>query len=140
MKTTLAQTDLKDVSVDEDVNKNTITLHGTLHSEDAKEQAANVAQASAGPRIIVNEIGVEPVGSESQAKDVASNKDDAIEKNYNAALISARLDKQGVKADAKNGVLTLKGHVKTQQQKRTAEQLASNVPNVEQVVDQIAVR
>ena len=41
--------------------------------------------------------------------------------------------------DAKNGVLTLKGNVKTTQQKAEAEQLASKIPNVQQVVNQIDV-
>jgi hypothetical protein len=37
VKTALEQADLKDVTVTEDANKNTITLGGTLHSDDAKE-------------------------------------------------------------------------------------------------------
>ena len=39
-------------------------------------------------RIIANEISVQPVGSESELKDVTANLDDAIEKNYEAALIA----------------------------------------------------
>src|ERR687887_2442185 len=56
VKTALEQADLKDVRVTEDADKNTITLGGTVHSEDAKNRAANVAQANAGQRIIANEI------------------------------------------------------------------------------------
>lgn len=136
----LEQADLKGVSVSEDNAKNTITLSGTLHSAEAKRQAGMVAQSAAASRTIVNEIGVEPVGVESEAKDIASNVDEAIEKNYEASLISGRLDKQDISYDAKNGVLTLKGSVKTPQQKREAEQLASNVPNVQQVLNQIEVK
>jgi len=88
VKKALDQADLKDVSVDEDRDKNTITLHGKLHSENAKQQAGEVAQAAAGSRIIANEISVEPVGAESQAKKIESNVDDAIEKIYKAMLIS----------------------------------------------------
>ena len=75
----LEQADLKDVTVSEDKDKNTITLGGKLHSDDAKAKAAEVAKSAAGTRIIANEISVQPVGSESEAKDVASNLDDAIE-------------------------------------------------------------
>ena len=59
--------------------------------------------------------------------------DNAIEDNYKAALISKGLDKQSIRYDSKNGVLTLKGSVKSPDQRKEAEQVADNVPNVEQV-------
>jgi hyperosmotically inducible periplasmic protein len=40
----------------------------------------------------------------------------------------------------KNGVLTLTGSVKAPQQKSEAELLASKVPHVEQVINQIEVK
>lgn len=66
----LEQADLKGVSVAEDKDKNTITLTGKLHSEDAKQQVAQVAQNAAGSRVVANEINVEPVRLESQAKQI----------------------------------------------------------------------
>jgi osmotically-inducible protein OsmY len=81
----LQQADLKDVTVSEDVDKNTITLGGTLHTDDAKARAADIAKSAAGPRVVANEISVQPVGAESQAKDEAAALDDGIEKNYKAA-------------------------------------------------------
>jgi hyperosmotically inducible periplasmic protein len=139
VKKALEQADLKDVTVDEDRDKNTITLRGKLHSENAKQQAGEIAQAAAGSRIIANEISIEPVGFESQAKKIESNVDDAIEKNYKAALISKGLDKQSIHFKSNNGVLTLKGRVKSPEQRRQAEQVAANVPNVAQVVNEIEV-
>jgi hyperosmotically inducible periplasmic protein len=140
VKKALEQADLKDVTVTEDRDKNTITLGGKLHSEDAKQQAGQIAQAAAGNRIIVNQISVEPVGNETAAKRVESNVDDGIENNYKAALISKGLDKEHIRFDAKNGVLVLKGSVKTPNQRKEAEQVADNVPNVAQVVNEIQVR
>jgi hyperosmotically inducible protein len=140
VKKALEQADLKDVTVTEDRDKNTITLGGKLHSEDAKQQAGQIAQAAAGNRIIVNQISVEPVGNEAAAKKVESNVDDGIENNYKAALISKGLDKEHIRFDAKNGVLVLKGSVKTVNQRKEAEQVADNVPNVAQVVNEIQVR
>jgi osmotically-inducible protein OsmY len=139
VKTALEQADLKDVNVKEDTDKNTITLDGKVHSEDAKQQAADVAKANSGNRIVVNEVSVQPVGLESESKDVASNLDDGIKKNYKAALIARGLDKD-VRFDAKNGVLTLKGKVKTPTQRKQAEQLAQNVPHVQQVLNEIDVK
>src|SRR5919198_2750876 len=85
----LEQAELKDVNVSEDRDKNTITLSGTLHSDDAKQKAEDVAKAAAPNRVIVNEIAVRPVGYESQAKDINNNLDDGIQNNYKAALISS---------------------------------------------------
>src|SRR5689334_4463317 len=87
----LMQADLKEVTVSEDKGKNTITLGGALHSEGAKSRAGDVAKSAAKSRIIANEISVQPVGSESDARNIASNLDDGIEKNYKAALISSHL-------------------------------------------------
>ena len=140
VKTALEQADLKDVTVNEEQDRNTITLGGTLHSDDAKQKATDVAKANAGERIVVNEVTVEPVGQESQAKNVASNVDDGIENNYKAALVSKGLDKQHIRFDAKNGIITLKGSVKTSAQRKEAEQIAQSVPNVQQVVNEIDVK
>ena len=57
----LQQADLKDVTVAEDRDKNTITLGGTLHSEEAKAKAAEGAKSAANTRIIANEISIQPV-------------------------------------------------------------------------------
>jgi len=140
VKTALDQADLKDVRVTEDANKNTITLGGTLHSDDAKNRAADIAQSNAGPRIVANEISVEPVGNEGQARRMESNLDDGIENNYKAVLISKGLDKQHIRYNAKNGVLTLKGSVKDSTQRQEAQELAKNTPNVQQVVNEIQIQ
>jgi osmotically-inducible protein OsmY len=140
VKKALEQAELKDVTVSEDQDKNTITLGGTVHSDDAKAKAADVAKGAANLRIIANEISVQPVGSESEAKDVASNLDDAIEKNYKAALISSGLEKQHVGFKAKNGVLTLTGSVRNANERQHAEKLAAGIPHVQQVLNQIEVR
>ena len=137
VKKALEQADLKDVTVSEDKDKNTITLGGKVHSENAKQQAAEVAQAAAGNRIVANEISVQPVGEESAARNIASNVDDAIEKNYKAALTAKGLEKQHIRFDAKNGVLTLKGRVKTRSERNQAEELAQATPHVRQVLNQI---
>lgn len=140
VKKALEQADLADVTVSENEAKNTITLGGKVHSENAKQQAGEVAQSAAGNRIIANEVSVEPVGVESQARKIEGNVDDAIEKNYKAGLISNGLDKQSIRYDSKNGVLTLKGSVKSTDLRQQAEQLASTIPNVAQVVNEIQVR
>jgi major membrane immunogen (membrane-anchored lipoprotein) len=140
VKKSLEQAELTDVSVSEDKDKNTITLTGSVHSDDAKNKAGDVVKAAAGTRTVVNEISVQPVGAESEAKSIAGNVDEGIEKNYKAALISSGLDKQHIDFAAKNGVLALKGSVKTLAERQEAQKLAYNIPNVQQVLNQIDVK
>lgn len=135
----LEQADLQGVTVDENRARNTITLGGTVHSVAAKDQAAQVALAVAGRRMIVNQISIEPPGLASQARSIESNVDSGIESNYQAALIANGLAQQNIRYTAKNGVLTLKGKVKDSQQRQEAEQIAQSVPNVGQVVNQIEI-
>src|SRR4030081_532115 len=84
VKRALEQAELTDVSVAEDRDKNTVTLGGTVHSDDAKQTAARVAKNAGGDRIIGNEVSVRPVGAESEAKSMDSDIDGGIEKNYKA--------------------------------------------------------
>ena len=87
------------------------------------------------------EISVRSMGNESRARTVASDVDDGIENDYNAALVSRHLARQNIRAlQIKNAVLTLTGSLKNAQVRKEAEQLASKVPNVRQVVNQLEVR
>ena len=80
------------------------------------------------------------MGVQSEAKDISSNLDGAIEKNYKAALIAKGLDKEHIRFNARNGVLTLKGSVASAPERQEAQQLAQAVPNVQQVLNQIDVK
>ena len=80
-----------------------------------------------------------PPATEREAKTVNSDLDQGIEKNLHAALIQHRLDK-GVKYDVKNGVVTLAGEVNSQARRAQVEKVASAVPNVQQVVNELQVK
>jgi len=137
----LKTNNLGDVSVSQDRDKGVMTLTGDVNSEDLKSQAAALAKQAAPDYTISDEIGVRPQGAESQAKSVSSNLDSAIEDNYKAAIKGHKsLDDQSIDYSAKNGTLVLKGSVKTAAQKKEAEKLAKNVPNVQQVVNEIEVK
>lgn len=139
--TAMTRNDLGVVKVSQDRDKGLLTLTGDVETPEKKAQAESVAKQAAPDYAIANEIGVRPVGAESQAKSVDSNLDDGIENNYKAAIKAhADLDDQSIHYDAKNGTLVLKGSVKTAAQKKQAELLAKNVPNVKQVVDELEVK
>jgi hyperosmotically inducible protein len=141
VKTALKSSNLGDIDVSQDRDKGVITLTGNVESQDKKSQAETVAQQNAPGYTVADEIGVRPPGEESRAKSIASNTDSAIEDNFKAEIKGHKnLDDQDIKADAKNGTLTLKGSVKTLAQKKEAGKLAKAVPNVQQVVNELEVK
>ena len=62
-----------------------------------------------------------------------------IEQNLDAALIQNKLHKS-VKSTVKNAVVTLTGEVNTQAQRAMAEKIASQVPNVKEVVNELQAK
>ncbi len=139
--TALTRSDLGVVKVSQDREKGVLTLTGDVETPDQKTQAENVASQAAPGYTIANEIGVRPVGGESQAKAVDSSLDDGIEDNYKAALKAHKnLDDQSISYNAKNGTLVLTGSVKTSAQKSQAEKLAKGIPQVKDVVNEIEVK
>jgi hyperosmotically inducible periplasmic protein len=138
--TAMTRNDLGVVKVSQDRDKGVLTLTGDVETPDKKAQAESVAKEAAPGYTIANEIGVRPVGMESQAKSVDSSLDDGIENNYKAAIKAHKdLDEQSIHYDAQNGTLVLKGSVKTAAQKKEAAMLAKNTPNVKDVIDEIEV-
>ncbi len=135
----LDQAGLKDVSVSQDRDKNLITLTGKVANDNDKMQAESIARSIAGTQVVSNQIALRPPGQESTAKKVESDLDKGIEKNLDAALVQHRLTKD-VRSDVNNGVVTLKGTVRSQSQRATVGRLAAQVPNVKQVVNELEVK
>jgi osmotically-inducible protein OsmY len=139
IRKSLDQVGLKDVSISQDRDKGVVTLGGHVPSEGDKSQAESIARSIAGGQVVSNQIGVIPPATEREAKTVNSDLDKGIEKNLDAALIQHRLNK-GVKYDVKNGVVTLTGEVNSQARRGQVEKVASAVPNVQQVVNELQVK
>lgn len=134
----LKQAGYTDVSVKQDRDKGVVTLEGKVASDADKARAESIAKAQAAGEVVANEIAVVPPNDASAAKTVNSDVDKAIDKNMDAALVSNRLNKS-VKYSVKNGVVTLTGKVNTQATRMEAERIASRVPNVTQVVNELEV-
>ncbi len=139
IRTSLDQANLKDVSVSQDRDKGVVTLDGHVASEGDKSQAESIAKSIASGQVVSNQIALIPPGVENDAKAVNSDLDKGVEKNLDAALIQHRLHKS-VKYGVKNGVVTLTGEVNSQSQRAQAERVASSVPNVKQVVNELQVK
>ncbi|MGB7591298.1 MAG: BON domain-containing protein [Terriglobia bacterium] len=139
IRTALDQAGLKNVSVTQDRDKGVVTLGGNVASEDAKAQAESIAKSIATGQVVADEIAVIPPGVESDTKTMNSDLDKAIDKNLDAALIQNKLRK-GVEYKVKSGVVTLTGEVNSQSKRARVEQVASSVPNVQQVVNELQVK
>jgi hyperosmotically inducible protein len=136
----LNSNNLSAVSVSQDQDKGVMTLSGNVDNADAKSQAESLAKQAAPDYTIANEIGVRPP-QVANAGAVASNLDSAIEDNFKAAIKAhENLNDQSIHASAKNGTLVIKGSVKTAAQKKEVGTLAKQVPNVQQVVNELEVK
>jgi osmotically-inducible protein OsmY len=139
IRKSLDQAGLKDVSVSQDRDKGIVTLSGRVTNENDKSQAESLAKSLAGTQVVADQIAVIPVGVEKEAKAVNSDLDTRIEKNLDAALIQNRMH-DNVKYEVKSGVVTLTGEVNSQSGRDRAEQVATRVPNVKQVVNALQVK
>jgi hyperosmotically inducible protein len=139
IRTSLDQSDLKDVSVSEDRDQGVVTLGGHVTNAADKAQAESVAKSLAGSQVVANQVAVIPVGIEKETKAVNSDLDEGIEKNLDAALLQNHLH-ASVKYAVKSAVVTLTGEVNSQNKRARAEAVASAVPNVAQVVNDLQVK
>src|SRR5437868_11736593 len=139
IRKSLDQSILKDVSVSQDRDKGVVTLGGHVASDADKAQAESIAKSQAAGQVIANEIAVTPSGAEGDARTVNKDLDAGIEKNLDAELVTNKLNKS-IRTDVKNGVVTLKGEVNSQAARERVEKIASRVPNVQQVVNEIEVK
>jgi hyperosmotically inducible protein len=135
----LNQAGLNDVSVSQDRDKGIVTLGGQVTSNDQKTQAETLAKSFAGAQVVANQVSVIPVGAEKETKAMYSDLDQGIEKNLDAALIQNRMH-HDVKYSVKSGVVTLSGEVTSQETRAFAEGVATGVPNVQQVVNNLQVK
>jgi len=139
IRKSLDQAGFKDVSVSQDRDKGIVTLGGQVASENDKAQAEALARSLAGAQVVADQIAVIPLGAEKEAKAVNSDLDAGIEKNLDAALIQNKMH-DSVKYNVKNGVVTLTGEVNSQSKRDRAEKVATGVPNVKQVVNDLQVK
>lgn len=135
--------DLRTVEVFQDRRKGEITLRGIVASEDNKTHAENLAQQAAPGYTIKNELQVQPAGLQSMLQKAQNNAalDSSIEDKFKASLKSNKsLHHEHIEYSADKGTLYLKGSVKSEKERREAEDLANKVPDVKNVVNDLQVK
>ena len=139
IRKSLDQAGLKDVTVSQDRDKGVVTLGGQVTSDSDKTQADILAKSLALTQVVADQIVVIPPGLEKEAKAVNSDLDAGIEKNLDAVLIQNHLH-ESVNYAVKSGVVTLTGEVNSENKRARAERLATAVPNVQQVVNNLQIK
>ena len=139
IRKSLDEAGFKSVSVSQDRDKGIVTLSGQVASENAKLDAESLTKSLAGVQVVADQIAVIPVGGEKDAKTVNSDLDKGIEQNLDAALIQNKMH-DNVKYEVKSGVVTLSGEVNSEDKRTRAGKVASGVPNVQQVVNDLQVK
>ena len=139
IRKSLDQSGLKDVSVSQDRERGVVTLTGHVPADADKDRAESIAKSAANGQVVADEVVVLPPGGESDARTVNSDLDSGIEKNLDAALIKNGVQK-GVRHKVKSGVVTLTGNVNSEAKRTQVQKIASTVPNVQQVVNDLQVK
>lgn len=138
----LDQHDLRSITVAQDRHAGIITLSGIVGSLDRRQRAGQVAEQSAPGYSVVNRIQVDSSGiqSEIQTANRKAQLDSAIEDRFRTTLATdPALKKDNIQYSAFHGTLTLKGAVKSYQERREAENLAKKIPQVQRVVNEIEI-
>lgn len=139
VRDSLKQAGFNDVSVKQDRDKGVVTLGGNVNTDADRAKAEAIAKPIVGNEVLADEISVLPPNAKSDAKTVNSDIDAAIDKNLDAALVGNGF-KNGIRHSVKTGVVTLTGTVDNDQQRHALGQIASGVPNVRQVVNEIQTK
>jgi hyperosmotically inducible periplasmic protein len=153
-----AQLDAANLSVDANVDRNEITLSGTVGSESLRTRAIELAKSAHAGLIVTTKIDVKPSEisradytkerareERSNAKERGETIGDSLDDAWIHTKIVAQLignsvtPERKIKVDVTNNAVTLRGAVETVEQKTEAEQIAKNTEGVKSVNNQLKV-
>jgi hyperosmotically inducible periplasmic protein len=141
--------DVKGRDVDVDTVNGVVTLKGAVKSEAERRQAEALARSTDGVREVQNQLTMEPIAEPvaplPDSRPTADNAGAKIEDAFLTTKIQSQFfldsDVKGhdIDVDTRNGIVTLKGSVETEAQKKEAEQIAVGTEGVSKVVNQLTI-
>jgi hyperosmotically inducible protein len=153
-----AQLDAANLSVDAKVNRNEITLSGTVGWESLRTKALELAKSAHADLTVTTKIDVKPgeisrtAYTKERAREersIAKGRGETIGDSLNDAWIHTEIVAQlignsatperKINIDVKNNVVTLRGTVETAEQKIEAELIAKSTEGVKSVNNQLKV-
>lgn len=119
-----------------------VTLSGTVDSEAAKAQAVALARGTEGVADVVDNLTMAPSQSAEAGSSVGQTVDDASITAAVKTKLMADSVVGGLKidVDTQNGVVSLNGPVKNQEEKDTAVRIARETSGVKDVKDNLVVQ
>lgn len=118
-------------SIEVTVKDGVATLSGTADSLWTQQRARELPQVIRGVRGVIDRISVGPIGT---------IKDSALKKHLESLFLEDPVvERDDIHLDVVKGMVTLKGHVHSRQEKRTALNLAKMVKGIREVRDFMTV-
>lgn len=141
---------LNSFDIDTDVKNGTAYLRGAVESDIDRDLAGEIAKSITGVTKVENELVVDKAKA-AMAKDTDAAKErHGFRQSVSNATLTARIkstllmnDNTGgmaINVDSKQGVVTLSGEVKSDEEKDLAIRLASNTSGATSVNDQLVVK
>jgi osmotically-inducible protein OsmY len=136
-KQALTDANIKDVNVDWDKDARVAHLKGTVDSTRERERAAEVASTAVGTSgKVLNELTVENVNEHT-----ADNMDGRIRSDLKEMMDHDQvLRDRDIDFDVNNGVVTVKGEVRTAAEKTKVSELVKGAPGVKDFANALEIK
>jgi hyperosmotically inducible protein len=147
------------IDVSGDVDKNAVTLSGTVPTEALRSRAVELAKSGRPNLLVTDKIDVKPVEVErsaytedmarearDKAKASGESVGDSLDDAWIHTKIRTKLVGQGelpggsVNVDVKNNVVTLRGSVESKEQRAKVEEVAKSVDGVKSVKNMLVIK
>jgi osmotically-inducible protein OsmY len=132
----LKQANIDDVNVDWDKNENVVHLKGSVDSTAERERAEQVATAAVGTSgKVLNELTVEDMNEST-----ADNFDGQIRDRLSEMVDrDTTLTDRDINFDVNNGVVTVKGKVRSAAEKNRVGELVKSAPGVKDFANALEI-
>jgi hyperosmotically inducible periplasmic protein len=141
---------LNSFDIDTDVENGTAYLRGAVESDIDRDLAGEIAKSINGVTKVENELIVDKTKAAIAKDDEAARERQGFKQSVSNATLTARIKSQlltnsntggmAINVDSKQGVVTLSGVVKSDQEKDLAIRLASNTSGATSVTDRLVVK
>ena len=137
VQSSLKQANIDDVNVDWDKKENVVHLKGTVDSTAERQRAEEVATAAVGTSgKVLNELTIEDV-NESTADNLDGQVRDRLSEMVDR---DPTLKDRDINFDVNNGVVTVKGTVRTATEKKRVDQLVKAAPGVKDFANGLEIK
>jgi osmotically-inducible protein OsmY len=141
---------LNSFDIDTDVKNGTAYLRGAVESDIDRDLAGEIAKSINGVTKVENELVVDKTKAAMSKDDEAAKERQGFKQSVINATLTARIKSQllmngntggmAINVDSKQGVVTLSGVVKSDEERDLAVRLASNTNGATSVTDRLVVK